>query len=177
MSKLRIGVTDIEGNGLYHEIDSFHCAWIINPVTGERKGYRPEEFEQYCMDLSKYDVAVLQNGIDFDFPALSKLYKGFKAPPIFDTLVLSRMIEPDRFSHSLKSWGKQLGVEKIAYGADSDEEVEEQWERFDEAMFVYCERDVEVTMALYKHLCMLAGFDFENPPSSVLDYELKDLFR
>lgn len=174
---MRIGVTDIEGNGLYHEIDQFHCAWIIDAVSGERVGYRPHQFADYCDDLSKYDVAVLHNGIDFDFQAIIKMYPKFIAPPIFDTLVLSRMVEPDRFSHGLKSWGKQLGLEKINYGADSDEDAEEQWEKFDEAMFVYCERDVEVTLALYKHLCKVAGFDYLNPPSSLLSYKLKDLLK
>lgn len=174
---MRIGVTDIEGNGLYEDIDTFHCAWIIDAVSGERKGYRPHQFIEYCEDLSTYDVAVLQNGIDFDFAALTKLNPKFKAPPIFDTLVLSRMVEPDRFSHGLKSWGKQLGLEKINYGADSDEDAEEQWEKFDEPMFVYCERDVEVTLALYKHLCGIAGFDYLNPPSSMFEYHLKDLLK
>ncbi|QIN94865.1 exonuclease [Proteus phage Privateer] len=172
---MRIAVTDIEANGLFNTVDKFHCAWIIDPLSGERKGYRPDQFSDYCDDLSNYDLAVLHNGIDYDFSAIKKLNPSFNPPPIFDTLVLSRMLEPDRIQgHSLDSWGKVLGINKMEYGKDNPE----QWEVFDEEMFVYCERDVEVTERLYLHLCELAGFDPKDPPRSIFDYQMiEDMFK
>ncbi|MGL5015097.1 MAG: hypothetical protein ACRC6V_12550, partial [Bacteroidales bacterium] len=77
-----------------------------------------------------------------------------------DTLVLSRMLEPDRIQgHSLDSWGKSLGCHKGDFGKQ-----ENAWEVFTEEMYEYCEQDVAVTLKLYEHLCGLAGFDPRNPP-------------
>lgn len=164
---LKLGITDIETNGLYFEVNKFHCAWIINPITGERRGYRPNEFEQYCADLATYDVVIGHNIIDYDIPTIVKLSKGqFICPSVFDTLVLSRMLEPDRWQgHSLKSWGIALGLLKGDYG-----EQENAWDVFSEDMFTYCERDVDVTLMLFKHLCELAGFDWTNPPCNMFKF-------
>lgn len=167
---LKILVTDIEGNNLYEGITRFWCAWTKDPVTGEKKGFRPHQFYEYIDHLATADVLVFHNGVDFDIPALIKL--GAKKPPryMFDTLVLSRILNPDKLGgHSLKAWGKELGVLKGTYG-----EQEDAWDAFTESMFVYCEDDVEVTDALYKHLCELAGFDYANPPLSFLDF--RELF-
>lgn len=163
----KVGCTDIETNNLYLEVDTFHCAWIIEPITGIRKGYRPSEWAEYLDDLSTYDIVVGHNVIDYDFPTLQKLFPGrFHVKKTFDTLVLSRMLEPDRLSgHSLKSWGKALGLLKGDYG-----DGEDVWDVFSEDMFTYCERDVDVTVKLYLHLCELAGFDPANPPASMIQY-------
>jgi len=144
---MKIGVTDIEANNLYNEnLTKFHCAWIVDPNNPtKRKGYRPE---------------------DFDCPALNKLYPPFTSCRIFDTLVLSRMLFPERLTHSLKSWGVELGVLKGDYGDE-----ENAWEEFTEDMYVYCEQDVEVTVKLYLYLCKVAGFDPENPPSVLLNFK------
>lgn len=168
----RIACTDIETNNLYLDVTKWHCAWIIEPITGNRKGYRPHEWEQYLKDLAEYDIVVGHNVIDYDFCTLAKLFPGdFKIKKSFDTLVLSRMLEPDRFGgHSLKSWGKSLGILKGDYG--DAEEGEDVWEEFNEDMFTYCERDVDVTVKLYLHLCEKAGFDPANPPASELYYDV-----
>lgn len=161
---LKIFVTDIEADNLYLGIKNFWCAFVQDAVTGEKVGFRPHQLKEYIEYLRTGDVVVTHNGIDFDFPALVKL-SGVKLniKGVFDTLVLSRMIEPDRIQgHSLKQWGKSLGILKGEYG----EENETAWDAFTEEMYTYCEQDVEVTVALYKHLCEKAGFDFANPPCS-----------
>lgn len=166
----KVGCTDIETNNLYLGVTKWHCAWIINPNNPEeRRGYKPHEWEDYLRDLSTYDIVVGHNIIDYDLPTLAKLFgDNFKINKVFDTLVLSRMLEPDRLGgHSLKSWGKALGILKGDYG---DAEGEDVWETFNEDMFVYCERDVDVTVTLYLTLCKNAGFDPENPPSSLFNF-------
>lgn len=166
---MKIGITDIEGNNLYDNITLFHCAWIIDVITGERWGFRPHQLGEYCDKLSEFDVLVFHNGIDFDCPALKKLNGVLKTKTIFDTIVLSRILEPDRLvGHSLKAWGKALGILKGEFGQDEGEDV---WEVFTEDMYEYCEQDVVVTLALYLHLCDLAGFDPHNPPSISLDWD------
>lgn len=161
---MRIAITDIETNGLYDEVSKFWCAWIVEAITGERKGYRPDQFSEYITDLSSYDLVVGHNIIDYDCPVIKKLGPKFDCPPVFDTLVLSRMLEPDRIQgHSLKSWGVSLGLLKGDYGDNEDA-----WDAFTEDMYTYCERDVDVTCLLYKTLCEKAGFDYTNPPKSML---------
>lgn len=163
---LKVAVTDIETDGLYFEVTTFHCAWIFEVGTGVQKGYRPHEFYEYLRDLAEYDIIVGHNMIDYDAAALVKLNPKFVPPKIFDTLVLSRMLEPDRIQgHGLKQWGYALGEFKGDYG-----EQEDAWDVFTEDMFVYCNQDVKVTLMLYLHLCEKAGFDPENPPCSLLDY-------
>lgn len=156
----KIGITDIETDNLYQDVTKFHCAYIIDAATGEQKGFRPHQFKDYIFELQQYDILVGHNVIDYDFPTLTKLYGDWDCPAVFDTLVLSRMLEPDRWQgHSLKSWGIALGLLKGEYG-----EQENAWDVFSEDMFTYCLRDVEVTLMLFKHLCEKAGFDPANPP-------------
>ncbi|MGL5385304.1 MAG: DNA polymerase III [Serratia sp. (in: enterobacteria)] len=160
-------MTDIEGNNLYQHITLFHCAWVIDYLTKERWGYRPDQLEEYCQKLAEADVVVGHNIVDFDMPALKKLNSVLNTKAVFDTLVLSRMLEPDRIQgHSLDSWGKALGCHKGDFGKQDNA-----WEVFTEEMYEYCEQDVVVTMMLYEHLCNLANFDPTKPPVSELTWE------
>lgn len=163
----KIYVTDIEANGLYLKATKFHCSFIIDAISGEVWGYRPHQLQEYIDKLAEADAIVGHNVCDFDCPALAKLNGALETKGVFDTLVLSRMLEPDRIQgHSLKSWGVALGLLKGEFG-----EEEEAWEEFSEEMYEYCEQDVRVTLKLYKHLCDLAGFDWADPPSLKLTWE------
>lgn len=92
------------------------------------------------------------NIIAYDLPVLAKLvfkcpvevlYKRYK---IIDTLVISRVLDPDRDGkkHSLEDWGKRLGGEQ---------KVEQKvWTEFDPNMITRCESDVRLTEATLKTL-------------------------
>lgn len=169
---MKIFFTDIETNNFYHDVDTFHCSWIIDLVSGKRKGFRPHQLEEYLKTLAKGDVIVGHNIVDYDLPVLAKLSGTDLSFNVFDTLVLSRLLDPDMFGgHSLKAWGKRLGVLKGEFGNKDD--VEETWETFTEDMYEYCEQDVVVLEALYKHLCQGAGFDPNNPPYNTLEFKSK----
>lgn len=160
---MRIFVSDIESNGLWDTVDKFHCAFVHEYGTDNWWGFRPHQLKEYLDKLEEADVVVFHNGIDYDLPVLSdKFGVQFRSPPVFDTIVLSRMLDPDRpAGHSLDSWGEELGEHKGTYGKQ-----ENAWERFTEEMFKYCEQDVRVTTKLYERLCHDAGFDPTNPPNS-----------
>lgn len=161
---MKLYVTDIEGDNLYLKITKFHCAWVIDVITGERWGFRSHQLSEYCDKLSEADVVIGHNIIDFDCPALAKLNSVLVTKTVFDTIVLSRALEPDRIQgHGLKPWGKSLGILKGEYG-----EQEDAWDVFTEDMYDYCEQDVVVTLTLYLHLCALADFDPHNPPKLAL---------
>lgn len=164
---MKLYVTDIEANGLYHEVTKFWCAWILDVHTGSSWGYRPDQLEEYCEKLSEADVVIGHNIIDYDCCALKKLNGVLSTKHVFDTIVLSRCLDPDRIQgHGLKPWGKALGILKGEYG-----EQEDAWDKFTEEMYEYCEQDVAVTFELYKHLCEKADFDYLNPPKLALDWD------
>jgi DNA polymerase I-like protein with 3'-5' exonuclease and polymerase domains len=126
--------------------------------------FHGESIERGLLELQKAERIVGHNVIDFDLPALKKLY-GFTAPlhKVLDTLVVSRCVFPDlrnddwgrnKFdkelvgSHSLKAWGHRMGsATKLTYGEQDDA-----FEEYNEEMRKYCERDVIVTQLLYDYL-------------------------
>lgn len=157
--KLRLAVFDIETNGFYEDAHTIWCVWVEDPISRQKVGYRPNEIEKCLRFLETFDVLIGHNIVDYDIPTIQKLYPWWKPKGAFDTLVLSRMLDPDRKMHSLKSYGKQLDNEKGDYG-----EEEEAWDRFTEDMYDYCEQDVNLNVDIYHKLCQRAGFDPENPP-------------
>lgn len=154
-----IWVYDIEANDLFYGVTTVHCIWIIDAITRASIGFRPDEIVEGLKLLEKAKVIIGHNIVDYDNPALKKLYPTFKPPASFDTLVIARMIEPDRIQgHSLDSWGKTLGVFKDEFGKTAD------WNIFTEEMYTYCYQDVNVNVELYLYLCKRVGFDPANPP-------------
>ena len=156
---------DIETNGIedfttLSDLKQVHCLSVYNPqqkrmVTFDGKGI-PEGLR--CMDQAGYLCG--HNVVGFDLPVLKKLYNYSPKPRILDTALTSRVMHSDLRgldmqrkdfpkelwgSHSLNAWGHRLGgINKIAY--------EGNFERYDEDMKKYCERDVLVTYALAQYL-------------------------
>jgi hypothetical protein len=126
--------------------------------------FHGESIERGLLELQKAERIVGHNVIDFDIPALKKLY-GFSPPliKVLDTLVVSRCVFPDLRnddfgrngfdkalvgSHSLKAWGHRMGsTTKLTYG-----EEDGAFDSYNEEMRKYCERDVIVTQLLYDYL-------------------------
>lgn len=85
--------------------------------TGEVKTWKAAKpLQEYLKDVT---LIVAHNGISFDFPVLNRLW-GTKITlkKVYDTLIVSRLLDPSRIEgHSLESWGKTLGMEKIDYKA------------------------------------------------------------
>ena len=165
-------VFDCETNGLLHELNTVHSLVLRDIDDGDvtscadQKNYEPIVNGLYM--LSKADVLVGHNIINFDFRALKKVYKSFKLKKnckIYDTLIVSRVLSPElepvdeaKFSHippkykgkhSLGAWGERLNVKKINFeGADK---YEERWDVWSEEMQKYCEGDTLVSLELYKY--------------------------
>lgn len=112
----KIGVSDIEGDNLLERLTKFHCGVIVYPFTLEERIYGPEDSSRYLQDLDRLDVLVGHNFRGFDLLALKKLFDyDFGGMFCFDTLVLSRLVNPERKQHSLKAWGQQLHFYKGEY--------------------------------------------------------------
>lgn len=164
---------DIETDKIVRRtITKIHCMVISDGSV--RTKYRPHEVEQGVRRL--YDA--IMNGeqicghniIDFDIPAMQKVFPWFNIPRnrrylVVDTLVLARLVYanvkdwdvvlmrrgllPGNLfgKHSLESWGYRLGKNKGTYGKQ-----ENAWENFSEEMLDYNDLDVEVTDLLIDKL-------------------------
>jgi len=95
-------VFDCETNGLLHELDTVHSLVLRDIDSGDvtscsdHDGY--ESIASGLYMLSKADVLVGHNVINFDCRALKKVYKSFKLKKnckIYDTLIVSRVLWPE----------------------------------------------------------------------------------
>lgn len=131
--------------------------------------------EQLESALNGVTEIVGHNGIKFDFVAL-KLFGlldytvGYleqsdtifsKPVKITDTLVRSRLFNPDRYGgHSLKSWGERLGDYKDDFRQqsidagliDSNSPKGAEFLQYSEIMVKYCEQDTKVTAGVFNEL-------------------------
>jgi len=121
-----------------------------------------EELKEY---LSKAEVIIGHNFINFDAPILNRLWNTkIRLSQVFDTLILSRLLNPViENGHSLDSWGERLGLNKIDYSAiwswmtgvfvDKKTNTSMPFDEPVESLLLhYCKRDVELTGNLYEHL-------------------------
>ena len=136
---------DLEANGLLKEATKVHCGVFKDIDTGEIFKFTPEEIPKMLAFLDDCTLWVAHNGIGYDVPLLEKLY-GYKFKgAVKDTLLISRLQQPDRLRpkgmegkggpHSLGAWGYRLGRGKPEH---------DDWENFSEAMLHRCTEDVEI---------------------------------
>lgn len=160
---MSIYVGDIETDGLLDTLTKVHCLVLQDVDTEQVYSYGPNEIQEGLDRMSKAEKLIFHNGINFDFPALEKVYPdwSYDRSRVIDTLVCTRLIwtnlsdtdgariaagkiEPKlRGSHSLAAWGKRLGVLKGDFGQTTD------WAEWTPEMQKYCEQDVAVTLKLW----------------------------
>ena len=158
---------DLESNGFLDDVTTIHCICTKDLDSGKEIAFGPFDIDKALAYLMKADELIGHNILAYDLSVIAKLYPHFNTTgiKITDTLVLSRLIRADLRnddhaagytleqlhkrlygSHSLKAWGLRLGVLKGDYGETSD------WSTWTKEMETYCQQDVRVTVALWKHL-------------------------
>lgn len=170
-------VADIETDGLLKatdeipELTRIQCIVAKDRGTGEVFRFGPDELDAGVALLAQADTLIGHNFQAFDVPAIQRFYPAFKPKAVVDTLVLSRLLDPEmdpvgfveydhqgqvvmgknghpkrRYeSHSLRAWGVRLGVMKGDYGREHG------FAEYTPAMLDYCAQDVEVNDVLYNH--------------------------
>ena len=171
-------VFDIETNGLYDTATTIHCISVkVNDSNTKVFTSRPIKGSagtiQEGLDIiSTADLIIGHNIINYDLPVICKLYPTFTYKEVLDTLLLSKLTNPNLMitdslrksippkligSHSLKAWGYRLRKYKGEFGAE-----ENAWDILTEEMVSYCRQDSEVTYSLYLKLLQK-----ETPPEAI----------
>ena len=146
---------DIEANGLSEviinkkgvpikEANDIFCLCIEDVDTEESWTYTGNEISIGVEKLRQADLIIGHNIIMYDIPMLSRYYGPLDTKP-FDTLIISRLMYPDRQDHplgsnSLKAWGEYLGCPKADF---------EDFSMLTEEMVRYCKQDVKVTVKIF----------------------------
>ena len=183
------GVFDIEANGLLNETTinyltapftlkptfQIWCAVIEDLDTGEVHTFvgMDELREKFVPMFLSMDLIVGHNIVDYDLLAVKlalgidyeitadKHYVNGREVQIFDTLVVSKCLNPDRYKgHSLDSWGERVGMEKIDWRGKAVElgiikaydPQGAEFAQYHPEMLVYCVRDVRVNVLVYEAL-------------------------
>ena len=144
-------IVDIEANGL--KPDTIWCIVAKEIEHGTLNTFIADDIFKFADWVHASGVTHIcgHNIIGYDLPVLEKL-TGFRwKGPVQDTLVMSRLANPNREGgHSLDSWGTRLDFSK----GDHSE-----WDKFSWEMVEYCKRDVELTAKVFKTLSReLDGF-------------------
>ena len=160
-------IFDLESNDLYYEATEIHCISLkTDDKPTEVYTSRPLRGSQGTIEdalrlLGQADLIVGHNVLNFDIPLIKKLYPKWEYKECLDTLILSKLSNPNLASkdmyrksvppklkgrHSLKAWGYRLRKLKGDFAETND------WSRLTPDMADYCKQDVEVTHALYHKL-------------------------
>ncbi|MGV7188561.1 ribonuclease H-like domain-containing protein [Xanthomonas axonopodis] len=97
-------VFDIETNGLLDELTTIHCISLqevtpegvpVSAVLSANRVNGELTIEQALEMLQGADAVVGHNIVNFDVPAIRKLYPKFKIKRALDTMLLSTLLWPD----------------------------------------------------------------------------------
>lgn len=144
MTKL---VFDLEADELREGATRIWCIVFKNIETEERFEFtyeNPDLVSDIAYMFDHCDMLIGHNIIDYDLPVIERLLGVTYNGDIFDTLVVSRLLNPDRpDGHSLDAWGLRLGRKKPEH---------EDWTQFSPEMLHRCKEDVEINHLVYEKL-------------------------
>ena len=144
-------VLDIECDSLTPTV--IHCVVVKELNTDRVKVFTEENKHELRRLVATANVFIGHNLYGFDLPIIKKLWGiDLYDKVINDTLLLSKLLNPDRERHSLAWWGEQIGEEKIEFN---------EWDEYTPQMLEYCKQDVNVTEKVYDKLLEEAkGWDW-----------------
>ena len=138
-------VFDTENDGLYDEATRMWCIVAKDIDTKEVFKYAQNNVMSGIDHLMSADSLIGHNIVGYDVPVILKIYGiDLSNKNLVDTLVLSRLLNPDRpGGHSLAAWGDRMGRPKPEH---------EDWSRYSPEMLNRCIADVEINEWVYWQL-------------------------
>ena len=124
-----------------------HCLVLLDCDTQEIKTFGPCEIDEGVKILAKADQIIGHNVIGYDIPVLNRLYGGINPQKALDTLIISRMMYPDKASTPWVVTLLMIGVSILVFTNNSMT-----WDgmRLVQTMLDYCIQDVKVSYEIYK---------------------------
>lgn len=176
---------DSETDGLLDTISTIHTIVIYSVTANTMTIYSPAHrpVEEGVKRLQEADLIVAHNGIQYDVPALQKIYPWFAPKDVGDTLVLTRLLFPNIKetdfnlfrvgklsggligSHSLEAWGRRVGEYKDNFRKDIP--ANERFKQWGPDMDEYCVQDVWVLKAVWERCQSFLNREKEE---ALLDY-------
>ena len=149
-------VLDTESDGLYWEATRIWCICTKDLDTKETLSYDVERdnIREGVEAIMGADEIICHNVLGHDLPLLDKLgydvmgYKGL----VFDTMIFSQILNPERYKHSLEYFGEKLRIAKPEH---------EDWSQYTPEMLHRCKIDVDINEATYHYLMREAGENIE----------------
>ena len=158
-------VFDIETDGLAPT-----QVWVIvtkDIDSGAVTTYVKGQWDAFNKAIKEAEEVVGHNIIGYDIPACERLLgTDFSGLKITDTLVMSRLANPQRDGHSLAYWGEHLGYPKGTY---------EDWTQYTPEMVEYCQQDVSVNEHVYQAL--ISELDSFGNESSILEHNVQNIIQ
>ena len=171
-------IFDLEADGLLPEATVVHCGVFKNIETRDVVKFGPDKIASEMLPfMDSVDVLIGHNTIGYDFPLLKKLYNyDYKGKKV-DTLIMSRLQQPDRprpwgmagksGPHSVDAWGMRFGRKKPEH---------EDWSQFSPEMLHRCTEDVEIQHMIYNALLEEAkGYEWRN--AWLLNFKLFEILQ
>ena len=139
-------VLDRKGNPLT-EADRIHVMVTKDIDTGDICVYREDTILDGVDALCNAELIIGHNIMLYDIPVLERHTHSITTKA-YDTLIISRMMFPDKADHplggnSLKAWGEYLGEYKGDYT--------DGWEKWSQDMEDYCIQDVHVSEKIFRY--------------------------
>ena len=144
---MRAATFDLEANGLLPEADTIWCAAVKDEQNGKMETFQTgRNLERLPEYLSSFECLFGHNVIGYDFPLLRKVWGWEYTGRVVDTLLVSRLQQPDRVlppecpdrsvgPHSVEAYGYRFGDPKQEH---------EDWSQFSPAMLGRCVQDVHL---------------------------------
>jgi DNA polymerase-1 len=148
-------VLDLEADGLTPT--KIWCIVCKDIETDKVYTWEPDDvkdFHKFAEDITTW---IGHNLIGYDLPVLRRLL-GINVPldRVVDTLVVSRLLDSQRGSHSLAKWGERLEYPKVEH---------DEWDRYSPEMLHRCTEDVHLNQLVFDKL--LAEKKEKKTPQSV----------
>lgn len=170
-------VFDLESNGFFFQSSVIWTIWLkdlddptkklmLNPFKDDNARQKFIDWHQSYDNpmvvghyILGFDQFVIMKLLDIPFTVGKDTILG-KPCRFIDTLYLSQYVDPDADGHSLEAWGQRLGLEKIDFKQASidagiipkDAKDGDEFLQHSDVMDVYCERDVDLNLLVFKNL-------------------------
>lgn len=165
-------IFDIETNGFLDALTVIHCIAIGCIRTGKIDLYGPDRIVEALARLMAAEYIAGHNIIEYDIPAIRKLYPTFKLTGrITDTLIVGKVVWPHLKAldfersrndptfpknmigrHGLESWGHRFKQHKGDYAKLMKERGLDPWAAYTPEMGEYCVQDVVVNLRLWREM-------------------------